>query len=241
MEKRYSILIFCILAITLVLVLFWKPAADQVAKSVPVSTPAAATTTLGTAGQSSSTLSYGQTVSDGVITLGVPTSLFGLATNEQQVLSKSYIPPCDDGFKYCLYYMGHEYDGTNFESAGVSVQPRTDLADEGTCLNTAPTGFSSSTVPSSTFSSDTYSSSVFNNIGDAAAGHSATGSLYRLYVTNSGSCYEFETRVGESDFENYPKGAIQEFTSADMSKVQGELKGILNNISLPSGEKNLFS
>ena len=94
--------------------------------------------------------------------------------------------------------------------------------------------------PASIKSGDNYSSSVFSNVGDAGAGHYAMGVLYRLYIYSNSTCYEFETRIGQTQFANYPSGAIQQFTDADLAMVQSQFDAILKNISLPSGEKNLF-
>jgi hypothetical protein len=173
-----------------------------------------------------------RSVSDGTITLIYPTIDFGLATSSQQITTHSYIPPCDADFNYCLYYIGSTYQGTNFDSAGIRVEKRTDLTTQAACLTTPPTGFTNFT-PTSTTAGD-YSVSEFTPLGDAAAGHYSTGTLYRLEY--NGACYEFETRIGQSQFANYPSGTIQEFTDADQASLQSEIKGILNGITLPSGE-----
>ena len=49
---------------------------------------------------------------------------FGLAVHWDQLLVKSMIPPCDDGFDYCIYYYGDDFAGTNFRSAGVRSTAR---------------------------------------------------------------------------------------------------------------------
>jgi hypothetical protein len=177
-----------------------------------------------------------QSISDGTITLIYSTAEFGLATSQQQLPTKSYIPPCDAGFDYCLYYTGTAYQGTNFESAGLRVQKRTDLTTQSACLTTPPTGFTNFT-PTSTTGGD-YSVSEFAPIGNAGAGHFSKGTLYRLEY--NGACYEFETRIGQSQFANYPTGTIQQFTDADQSTLQAEIQNILNGITLPSGETVTF-
>jgi hypothetical protein len=177
----------------------------------------------------------GQTVSDGTIAFPIPTD-FGLAVTQQQIPVNSYIPPCDQDFNYCLYYIGSAYTGTNFESAGIRIEKRTDLTTTATCLNTAPTGYSNFT-PTTTTETD-YSVSEFTPLGDAAAGHFSTGTLYRLEF--NGACYEFETRVGQSDFGNYPSGTIQQFTSADETSLQTEIHNLLDSFTLPSGETIAF-
>lgn len=189
--------------------------------------------------QTATTTDIGDTTSDGTITFARPAD-FVLALNEQQVLVRSYIPPCNEGFNYCLYYKGTDYAGSNFESAGLRIQKRTDLSTERTCLTTPPSGFDSGMTPTKQKSENAYSSSVFGNVGDAGAGHMASGSLYRLYVRSNSKCYEFETRVGQTQFANYPEGSIKEFTQANQAALHAKLVSILQNVSISSGEKNLF-
>ncbi len=177
-----------------------------------------------------------RSVSDGTITLIYPTADFGLATSSQQITTRSYIPPCDADFTYCLYYTGTTYQGTNFDSAGIRVEKRTDLTTQTACLTTPPTGFTNFT-PTSTIMGD-YAVSEFTPVGDAGAGHYSTGTLYRLEY--NGACYEFETRIGQSQFANYPSGTIQQFTDADEASLQDEIQSILNGITLLSGEVITF-
>jgi hypothetical protein len=175
------------------------------------------------------------TVSDGTITFSRPDD-FGLAVTQAQISVHSYIPPCDPDFDYCLYYDGTAYQGTNFDSAGIRIDKRTDLATQSACLTTAPDGYANFT-PTSTTSGD-YSVSEFTPIGNAGAGHYAVGTLYRLEY--NGACYEFETRIGQTQFANYPSGTIQQFTAADQAALQSEIQNILNGITLPSGETIAF-
>lgn len=199
-------------------------------------TPNASSTASGTVptlvlNTTTSTANGSESVSDGTITFTVPSD-FDLAVNQQQILTKSYIPPCDADFNYCLYYVGTAYQGTNFESAGIRIYKRTDLTTQSACMTTAPTGYSNFT-PTSTTVGD-YSVSEFTPLGDAAAGHFSSGTLYRLFY--GGACYEFETRIGQSDYGNYPVGTIQQFTAADEAALQSEINNILGGITLPSGE-----
>ncbi len=128
-----------------------------------------------------------QSISDGTITIVYPATDFELATSSQQITTHSYIPPCDADFNYCLYYIGTAYQGTNFDSAGIRVEKRTDLTTQAACLTTPPTGFTNFT-PTSTIAGD-YAVSEFTPLGDAGAGHYSTGTLYRLEY--NGACYEF--------------------------------------------------
>jgi hypothetical protein len=165
-------------------------------------------------------------ISDGTITVKYSKE-FGLATNDNQILNKSYIPPCSEDFNYCIYYIGDAYKGTNFESAGIRIEKRIDLNTERLCQDTPPTGFDSTKLPSSKDSDDKYASSLFTNIGDAAAGHYSSGSLYRLYIKSKYVCYELESRIGESQFANYPPGTIKEFTAENRKEIQDKLNQIM--------------
>lgn len=176
-----------------------------------------------------------QNISDGIINLAFSEKEFGLATNETQILVHSYIPPCDANFKYCLYYVGTTYQGTNFESAGIRIQNNINLKTESACLTVAPNGYEATTKPNNTISTDAYDASVFKNLGNAGAGHFADGSLYRLYVKNNQTCYEIETRIGQTQFANYPSGTIQLFTEADHAILKSKLETILNTLQLENG------
>ncbi|MBX4216213.1 hypothetical protein KW797_04690, partial [Candidatus Parcubacteria bacterium] len=144
------------------------------------------------------------TVTGRVFTFGYPSD-FGLAAAPEQALIRSYIPPCDEKFDYCLYYNGKEYEGTNFESAGLRIKRRADLAGA-QCLTAAPGG-REGLSPASVKEESAYSKSVFSPLGEGAAGHTAEGALYRL--SYAGECYEFEMRIGKSQFANYPAGTIK--------------------------------
>lgn len=170
------------------------------------------------------------TISTPEITFTVPAN-FGLAVTPDQVLKTGYIPPCDEGFDYCLYYNASTYDGTNFESAGVRVERRSDLATADVCLNTQPAGYTG-LVPQ-VRAAGTYSVSTFGPLGDAGAGHSASGEVHRLSF--DGTCYEFGTRIGTAQFQNYPEGTIREFTVADRDALERELVNILNSVRITGG------
>lgn len=174
------------------------------------------------------TPTFSQVISTPEITFGYPED-FGLATNKNQVLAHAYIPPCGEGFDWCLYYNGKEYSGTNFESAGFRITRRSDLAESAqACLSTPPEGYDNF-VPT-IVSADKYSTSVFAPLSDAGAGHYAFGALYRLYF--GATCYEFEPRIGESQFTNYPAGAIQQFTDTDRQNLKARLIEIMDGITI---------
>ncbi len=174
-----------------------------------------------------------QTISDGTITFAYSSDEFGLAVTPEQVLVKSYIPPCDTDFNYCFYYIGTDYQGTNFESAGLRVKKRTDLSTQAACLQTLPEGYTGITAKVSTTAN--FSTSVFSPLGDAGAGHYANGALYRLAY--KGSCYEFETRIGATQYANFPRGTIKEFMPADQRAMEAKLLQLLKDITLPGGAR----
>jgi hypothetical protein len=197
-----------------------SPATTSVAATVPATTTEATT--------SPNELTH----SNGSISFTTPAS-FGLAVNEDQVLVKSYIPPCEENFDYCLYYNGSEFKNTNFGGAGIRIKKRADLANQSQCLTAQPLGYTGmkATVVSSTTA---YAVSMFGPIGDAGAGHYASGELYRLAY--NGTCHEFETRISATQFANYPEGSIKEFSTADQIKVKEMQKDFLNSVKLSSGE-----
>src|SRR5690606_28999710 len=63
---------------------------------------------------------------------------FGLAVHRDQLPVLGVVPPCDEGFDYCLYYLGDEFEGTNFSNAGVRIERREDLGTVASCLSTPP-------------------------------------------------------------------------------------------------------
>lgn len=230
MKKQNILTAIAVVVVVAILAfwLFWKPD-GQVAVS-PSPTPSSVATATPTMAP------YNQSVSDKDIKVSYSSADFGLATTPAQIVVKSYIPACAEGFDYCLYYNGDAYKGTNFESAGLRVDQRKDLSTQEQCLNTLPSGYMNLTPV--TFTNADYATSVFSPLGDAGAGHYSSGAQYRLW--SSKSCYEFETRIGETQFANYPAGAIKEFTDADRVSVSAQLTAMLNAITITGGEKVSF-
>ncbi len=229
--KRNTIILIIIVVIIAGAMFIFLPGLLQVPSITPSPTPSWAPTLSPTPSPTSST-PFDQSVSDGTITIHFPSLDFGLATNPQQVLTKAYIPPCGEHFDYCLYYIGNAYTGTNFESAGIRIFKRTDLTTQAQCLTTPPTNYTTMTPTSTAVFAD-YAVSEFSPLGDAGMGHYASGTLYRLACHNA--CYEFETRIGQTQFLNYPTGSIKEFTLANQTTLTGMLGSILSGITLPSG------
>ncbi len=178
---------------------------------------------------STTTATTASTTSDGTITF-VRLPGLGLAITPEQA-PKSYIPPCAEGFRYCLYYDGTAYQATNFESAGLSITTRPDLSTEHACLMTPPMAYGSSLPPVMNTMSG-YATSVFAPVGVAAMGHYASGAAYRLWVSGRAVCYAFDTRVSEAAFANYPAGSVKEFTATAHEQLAQLLGEELNTVTL---------
>ena len=170
-------------------------------------------------------------IAGGEVSFSLPQD-FGLAVSAEQVLVESTVPPCSEGFDYCLYYNDPRFENTNFESAGLRIDSRDDLSDEEVCLATQPSGYSD-LVPGRD-EADAYATSVFTPLQDAGAGHVAEGSLYRLWYNDS--CYEFESRIGTAQFENFEEGTVTEFTADDRRFVEGRVLDVLESVRLVGNE-----
>lgn len=173
---------------------------------------------------------------------------FGLALHRDQLLVRTVIPPCDEGFDYCLYYLGDELAGTNFLSAGVRIQRRPDLAPEqnGTrmseafpgsalaCLHMRPRGyveFPPTMIRDGAAGDATFAVSVFAPMQEGAAGSYSEGVLFRLSL-DDGTCFEVETRIAASRFENFPDGAVEKFTEDHRSALIARLNDVVLGIRL---------
>jgi hypothetical protein len=230
--KRGPLIALIIIILVIIAVAVWFVYPNP---GTQVGTPNPTSTTGGT--PSTTTLTFDQSISNGVITISYPSTDFGLATTPAQVLVHPNIPLCDPNFNYCLYYIGSAYNGTNFEGAGIRIQKRTALTTQSQCLNTEPTGYTN-LAPAVIATSSNYAVSAFAPLSNAGAGHYAIDSLYRL--SYQGSCYELQTRIGETQFANYPSGTIQEFTASNQAALQSELQQILGTLKLQDGTTITF-
>lgn len=190
--------------------------------TAPQTPPVATSTTPVTATPDSHTVTSPSGVS---FTYAEP---YGLATDPAQILVKSYIPPCDSAFEYCLYRTGSTYAATNFESAGLAINKRPTLTSKQACLTTQPDGYTNLKV--TTQDGAGYSTSAIGPVSDAATGHYAAGSVYRLWFGTT--CYEFASRVGETQFANYPAGTKTEFTAQNRASVFAELRTLLTSVKI---------
>jgi hypothetical protein len=177
--------------------------------------------------------SAANTVSDGLIEFDQPED-FGLAISQDQILVDATVPPCTNEFSYCLYYNGTAYDNTNFESAGVSVRTRNDLTDENACLTTQPAGYTD--LERSTSTGSGFSMALFAPLEDAGTGQFSTGEDYRLFA--SSTCYQFITRVGETQFASAATGT-REFSEAQRMSLLDMLRNIVSGVRLQPNDQQI--
>lgn len=173
---------------------------------------------------------------------------FGLALHRDQLLVRTVIPPCDEGFDYCLYYFGGELAGTNFQSAGVRIQRRPDLAPEAdgaggseafpgaavACLYTPPRGyveFPPAMVRHGAVGDAPFAVSVFAPLQEGAAGSYSEGVLFRLAL-DDGTCFGVETRIAASRFEHFAEGAVRKFTEDQRAALTARLSDVVRAIRL---------
>lgn len=174
-------------------------------------------------------------VSDGMIMFVTPAT-FGLALKPEQILEKSYIPQCEPGFTYCLYFKGTDYKGTNFDGAGFGISKRTSLKKSNDCIAAQPDGYSD--LKPITRKEVGYETALYANLGDAGAGHFSHDRLYRLFVDTT--CYEFRQRIGVSQFDNFEDGTLKEFNTVDEKVLQTSLDAVLKGVKFFDGRSVIF-
>src|SRR5690606_37483728 len=69
--------------------------------------------------------------------------------------------------------------------------------------------------------------SRFGDVGEGAAGSYTVGELLRLF--DGTDCWEFETRLALTRFENYPPGQVVEFTEDDRAAVERLFWSVLDS------------
>lgn len=170
------------------------------------------------------------TLAGGEVTLTRPANL-ALAVTAEQLLDRSTIPACAEGFDYCFYLPAARAAGTNLSAAGVRVERLGGLGAEISCLLAQPAGRAG--LQPGVVRAGSYSTARFGELGEGAAGSYSRGELYRLWT--GAACYEFELRQVLTRFENYPSGAVTEFTAADQAELGEVLEGVVRSVSLAGG------
>ncbi len=174
-------------------------------------------------------------VSDGTIEFPRPDG-FGLALKPEQILATSYIPQCEPGFSYCLYFNDTDYKDTNFDGAGLGITMRTDMRSADHCMQAQPEGYTDRKP--AIHEEPGYTTALYEDIGDAGAGHYSHDRLYRLFADSK--CYEFRQRIGFSQFGNHEPGSIEEFTASDETSVQNQLDSALQDVLFLDGRTIVF-
>lgn len=146
---------------------------------------------------------------------------FAFTLDYSQVKPLSYIPACDQTMVGCVYYSAAAYKGTNFDSAGVSVNIDPTINTEADCYNfSVATNEAQKQVADVTINGVAFKSATG---GDAGAGHFAQVQVYRNFHNNQ--CFELDQRVGYTDIGNYPSGTVTQF---DQAGVWQKLQDIIN-------------
>lgn len=130
---------------------------------------------------------------------------------------RSFIPACDPATVACLFFNGHDYEGTNFEAAALSVNILRDFRTDEACSK-IDTG--SYPVKTKVLNGVLYH---YGMTGDAATSHSEGGLAYR--ALHNGVCFELAVGVSETSLGAYDPGAIKAF---DATKLERELDKVVS-------------
>ena len=129
-----------------------------------------------------------------------------------EITSQSYIPVCDDNAVDCFVYAGHEYEGTNFEGAALSVNVLRDRRTEQDCdktINVGPHPIKTKTINGIRF--------YYGMAGGVAAGNWEVGPKYRTFYDRV--CFELAVNITEASFANFDPGTIKKFDGTELEKV----------------------
>lgn len=167
------------------------------------------------------------TLAGGEVTLEPPADL-ALAATPAQLTTISTIPACSEPFDYCLYLPADAFAGTNLSSAGLRVGHRPDLTAEISCLLAQPGGWQD--LQPGVLRLPAASTSRFGDLSEGAAGSYSQGEVRRLWTGEN--CYEFESRLVLTRFENYEPGSVSEFTAQQQTALQAELLAVVESAAL---------
>lgn len=186
------------------------------------------------------------TGSNGSFQFDYPVSYtFYSSGNIDKVKLLSYIPVCDNNFPRdsdssllaCVVYPKQKYRGTNFEAAAFQASALANATTATECL-TPPQTTESSAPGARTYSAfriaSTNPARVIHGVrflhGVAVGtglGHSIASDLYRAF--HNGKCYELTINITQSEFANFPEGAVREFTAKDSQDVFRSLQDVLDS------------
>ncbi|MFA5551820.1 MAG: Gmad2 immunoglobulin-like domain-containing protein [Trueperaceae bacterium] len=167
------------------------------------------------------------TLAGGEVTLELPADL-ALAATPEQLTTISTIPACSQPFDYCLYLPEDASAGTNLSAAGLRVSHRPELTAEVSCLLAQPGGWQD--MQPGVLRLPAASTSRFGDLSEGAAGSYSLGEVRRLWTGTN--CYEFESRLVLTRFENYEQGTVTEFTSQQQTALHQELLALVESATL---------
>ena len=167
------------------------------------------------------------TLAGGEVTLELPSGL-ALAATPQQLATTSTIPACTEPFDYCLYLPEDASTGTNLSAAGLRVSHRPELTAEVSCLLAQPGGWQD--LQPGVLRLRDASTSRFGDLSEGAAGSYSQGEVRRLWTGEN--CYEFESRLVLTRFENHEPGAVTEFTAQQQAALHAELLAVVESATL---------
>jgi hypothetical protein len=123
----------------------------------------------------------------------------------------SYIAICETTTVACFEYSGHDYDGTNLESAGLSVNVLRELRTEKDCYDF---GDGSGTVTIENIGGINFH---YANTGGAGMNQSQGGPAYRAFYQDV--CFEVAAGIAEVNSGVFDPGAIKIFDSTKMDAL----------------------
>ncbi len=122
---------------------------------------------------------------------------FGFNTDLRKIIPQSYIPICDEGVKTvagCIYYSGRDYEGTNFDSAGVEIAIIKGLKTPAECYLIGTAEPKKVLINGVEF--------AYAEQNEGAAGHFSSDRIYR--------------RVAFTNLDNYEPGTIKKFSGDEV-------------------------
>jgi hypothetical protein len=120
----------------------------------------------------------------------------------------SYIPICDYTTVACFEYNGKEYEGSNFEAAGLSVNVLREIRTEGDCdkIDTGSYPVKTETINGIRFH--------YGMTGEGGMSQSKGGPSYRAFHQNV--CFEIAVATAQISLGAFDPGAIKPFDSAKL-------------------------
>lgn len=123
----------------------------------------------------------------------------------------SYIPICDYTTVACFEYNGKEYEGTNFEAAGLSINVLREIRTEHDCdkIDTGSYPIKTQTINGIKFH--------YGMTGEGGTSQSKGGPAYRVFHQNV--CFEIAVATAQISIGAFDPGAVRAFDSATLDRL----------------------